>query len=272
METIDPNHLQEAPPPAEEAAPAPAKTPAVAESSKPSRRPRRKKPRRLGRLLLRVIGLVVLLAALAILLAIFIPKMKEATRIDISVPESLSGIMPDEALGYNRVDFQQAILGETREKSELIVLEQDVDVSTEISHTLANISIFSKSKTLISYGTGVYTIDLSVIGSDDIVLDEVAKVVSVTIPHATLTYVNFDVSKTESGETKRAIFGFGEIKLTTEQMTLLESTIEETMREKLGAPEALSAADERALILVRELLDPLVKTVASEFAVKVLMD
>jgi hypothetical protein len=44
------------------------------------------------------------------------------------------------------------------------------------------------------------------------------------------------------------------------------------MREKLGAPEALSAADERALILVRELLDPLVKTVASEFAVKVLMD
>lgn len=272
METIDPNNIPKAPPPAEDAPLTPAETPELTEAAAPPRRPRRKKPRWLGRLLWRVIVLVVLLAAVAILLAIFIPKIKEATRIDITVPDSLAQIMPDEQLGYNRIDFQQAILGETREKSELIVLEQDVDVSTEISHTLANISIFSKSQTLISYGTGIYTIDLSGIGSDDIVLDEIAKVVSVTIPHATLGYVNFDVSKTESGETRRAIFGFGQIKLTTEQMTLLESTIEETMREKLGAPEALAAADERALILVRELLDPLVKTVASEFAVKVLMD
>lgn len=271
METIDPNNPQDAMAPAVKI-PAP-EAPGQAEPpEKPGRkRARRRRPRWLGRVLWRVIGLVILLGVVAVLLAIFIPKVKEATRIDITVPDSLSGLAPDEELGYNRFDFQEAILGETREKSELIVLEQDVDVSTEISHTLANISLFAKSQTLISYGTGIYTIDLSVIGSGDIVLDEIAKVVSVTIPHATLSYVNFDVTKTESGETKRAIFGFGEIKLTTEQMTMLESAIEQTMREKLGAPEALSAADERALILVRELLDPLVKTVASEFAVKVLM-
>lgn len=273
METNDPNRTLDEAAPGADAQPVQAEGPDPAKADgKPRRaRSRLRKPRWLSRLLWRVVGLVVLLGVVAVLLAIFIPKVKEATRIDISLPDSLSQLTPDEELGYNKFDFLDAILGETREKSELIVLEQDVEVSSEISHTLANISLFAKSQTLLSFGTGIYTIDLSRIGPGDIVLDEIAKVVSVTIPHAALTYVNFDVTKTESGETKRAIFGFGQIKLTTEQMTMLESSIEQAMREKLGAPEALTAADERALILVRELLDPLVKTVASEFAVKVLM-
>lgn len=240
-------------------------------AEQPPKSGRRRAPRWLGGLFWRIAGFVILVGAAAILLAVFIPKIKEAARIQISVPDSLAQLMPDEEMGYTTIDFQEAILGETREKTELVVLERDVQVSTEISHTLANISLFEKSQTLTSYGTGVYTVDLSGIGAEDIAFDPEAKIVTVTIPHTKLAYVDFDVSKTESGETRRAIFGFGVIKLTTEQMTILESSIEQTMREALDTPEALAAADERALIAVRELLEPLVKAVSTECALKVRM-
>lgn len=225
-----------------------------------------------GRLLWRLIVLATLVVVIIVLLAIFLPKAKESLKIEVELPETLSGLLPDNKMGYNKIQFQDAILGETREKSELVVLEQDVEVSTEISQALANIALFEKTKTLISYGTGIYAVDLSGIGAAQIALDEEARLVTVVIPHATLAYVNFDVTKTESGQTKRALFGFGDIKLTTEQMTLIETSVDAAMREKLGSPEALLAADERALKRVSELLDPLVKSVAAEFSVVVVMD
>lgn len=223
------------------------------------------------RLLWRIILLAALVLVIVAVLAIWAPKIQESLRIDVDLPDSFSELLPDEEMGYNKIRFQEAILGQTREKSELVVLEQDVQVTSEISQALANIALFEKTQTLISYGVGVYAVDLSGVGAGEIGLDETARLITVTIPHAKLAYVQFDVTRTESGETRRALFGFGDIKLTTEQTTLLETSIEAAMREKLGASEALHAADERALILVRELLDPLVKSVAADFAVKVIM-
>lgn len=246
---------------------------AEAERSRRAKRLRPERPPRrpAGRLLWRLILLAALIVIIIVLLAVFAPRVKDSLKIEVEMPESFAELLPDGKMGYNRIQFQDAILGETREKSELIVLEQDVQVMTEISQALANIALFEKTQTLLCYGTGVYAVDLSGIGAEQIAFDESARLITVTIPHATLAYVNFDVTKTESGQTKRALFGFGNIKLTTEQMTLLETSVDAAMREKLGAPEALTAADERALICVRELLDPLVKSVSEDFAVKVLM-
>ncbi len=245
---------------------------AEAEQSRREKRLRPEPGRRRGRgLWIRLIIVLALAAVILALLLLLAPKISDSLRIDVDIPTSFAELLPDEEMGYNKIQFQEAILGETREKSDLVVLEQDVQVTTEISQALANIALFEKTQTLVSYGTGVYAVNLSDVGAQQISLDEAARIVTVSIPHAALSYISFDVSRTESGQTKRAIFGFGDIKLTTEQMTILETGIEEAMREKLDAPEALTAADERALILVRELLDPLVKSVAPEFSVKVVM-
>ena len=149
------------------------------------------------------------------------------------------------------------------------MLEQDVSVSTRVSQALANLALFEKSQIIRSYGTGVYTVDLSKLSSVDITLDSTLNLVTLVIPHAVLAYVTVDVEKTEFEETKKALFAFGEIKLTNEQLNLLEQNIQDAMMEQLDSADMLAKADEFALSQVQKLLEPIVQTVSNKFLLKV---
>ncbi len=179
---------------------------------------------------------------------------------------------PDETMGYNSIDFQNAILGEAREKQELIVMEQDVQVDTEISNALANIEIFKKTQMIHTFGTGVYTVDLSKIDADHIAVDETGQTVTVTIPHAVLQYVNVDVDQTTFEETEHEIFGFGDIKLTQEQQKVVDESIDDVMRETLSDQVLLDQADEIAVLKVAEIFQPLVSAVSDTYLVEVVQE
>ena len=213
----------------------------------------------------------VVLIAILIAVLFFLPKVRDFLTPDINIdmPDSLSGLLPDETMGYNQIDFSNAILGESRTKSDFVVLEQDVSVSTRVSQALANLALFEKSQIIRSYGMGVYTVDLSKLLSTDIALDNKLNLVTIVIPHATLAYVTVDVEKTEFEETKKALFAFGEIKLTNEQLNLLEQNIQDAMKEQLGSADMLAKADEFALSQVQKLLEPIVKSVSAKYILKV---
>jgi hypothetical protein len=185
------------------------------------------------------------------------------------VPDSLSGLLPDEEMGYNQINFSNAILGESRTKSDFVVLEQDVTVTTRVSQALANLALFEKSQLITSYGTGVFTVDLSKLTAADISYDEKLAVVNVVIPHTALSYVTVDVEKTEFEETKKAIFAFGDIKLTNEQLNILEQNIQDAMTEQLSTPDMLAKADVQALSQVQKLFEPIVQAVAPEIVLTV---
>ncbi|MEN6419548.1 MAG: DUF4230 domain-containing protein [Clostridiaceae bacterium] len=232
-------------------------------------RPRRRVKSRAVRWLLRLILFVILVIALLIAYA----KLRDFLTggLTITVPESLSELMPDETMGYSRFDFSNAILGESRQKSEFVVLEQDVTVTSRVSQALANLALFEKSQLIRSYGTGVYSVDLSKLTEGDIALDNDTKTVTVTIPHAALSYLTVDVDKTEYEETQKAIFAFGDIKLTNEQMGLLEQSIQDAMRAELETADMLSNADASAVTQVQKLFLPLVQAVASDYTVVILL-
>lgn len=215
-----------------------------------------------------------LLLAILITALFFLPKIKDffTPGIDFSAPDSLSGLLPDEKMGYNQIDFSNAILGESREKSDFVVLEQDVTVTSRVSQALANLALFEKSQVIRSYGTGVYTVDLSSLKQEDIVLDTDLASVTICVPHAALSYITVDLEQTEYEETKKALFAFGEIKLTSEQTNLLEQNIEDTMREQLTAEGMLQKADAHALSQVQALFAPVVESVASDYIVVVEFD
>jgi hypothetical protein len=214
-------------------------------------------------------GVVLIIVLVAVLF--FLPKIKSllSPNLNIDIPDSLNGLLPDEKMGYNKIDFSNAILGESREKSDFVVLEQDVTVSTRVSQALANLALFEKSQVIRSYGTGIYTVDLSKLSANDITLDDQLNLISIAIPHATLSYVTVDVERTEFEETKKALFAFGEIKLTNEQLNLLEQNIQVAMKEQLSSAEMLAKADAFALSQVQKLLEPIVQSVAKEFIVKI---
>ena len=211
------------------------------------------------------------LAAILIAILFLLPKIKDFLTPDVTidVPDSLDALLPDETMGYSKFDFSDAILGESREKSDFVVLEQDVTVATRVSQALANLALFEKSQVVRSYGTGVYTVDLSGLTADDVSLDEQLQQVTVVIPHAALSYVTVDVEKTEFEETKKALFAFGEIKMTNEQLNLLEQSIQDAMREQLSSAEMLEKADAHALSQVRDLFGPIVRSVAPEYVVAI---
>jgi hypothetical protein len=213
---------------------------------------------------------LVLLAAIIIAVLFLLPKIKAffTPDIDIGLPDSFDSLLPDKVMGYSKIDFENAILGESREKSAFVVLEQDISVSTRVSQALANLALFEKSQVIRSYGTGVYTVDLAGLTGADISVDPDLEQVTVSIPHATLAYVTVDVDKTEFEETKKAIFAFGEIKLTNEQLNLLEQSIQDTMKEQLSSTEMQYKADIHALAQVRALFEPIVSSVAPAYVVK----
>ena len=213
-----------------------------------------------------------LLFAAIVIAALFLyPRIQAffSPKIDLSAPDSLSGLLPDEQMGYNKIDFSNAILGESRTKSDFVVLEQDVTVSTRVSQALANLALFEKSQVIRSYGTGVYVVDLSALSENDIAVDEALTSVTIHIPHAKLSYVTVDLDKTEYDETQKAIFAFGEIKLTSEQTNILEQNIEDAMREQLTTQEMQDKADAHALSQVRSLFEPIVQSVAPNFIVNI---
>jgi len=231
------------------------------------RPPRRLFRRRGSRLLNRILLLVILV--LLALIVFYKAGDWFKSGLHIEAPESLSAFMPDETMGYSQIDFSNAVLGESRTKSDFVVLEQDVSVTSRVSQALANLALFEKYQIIRSYGTGVYTVDLSKLTADDVTVDEALQQVTVTIPHAALTYVTVDVEKTEYEETEKALFAFGEIKLTNEQLNLLEQSIDEAMHAQLETADMLAKADAHALSQVQKLFEPVVQSVAADYIVAI---
>lgn len=213
----------------------------------------------------------IVLIAILIAVLFLLPKIKDAMTPDINIdmPDSFNALLPDEKMGYSQIDYSDAVLGESRTKSDFVVLEQDVEVSTRVSQALANLALFEKSQVIRSFGTGVYTVDLSKLSADDVTFDQKLNLVTIVIPHAALSYVTVDVEKTEFEETKKALFAFGEIKLTNEQQNILEQDIQTAIQEQLESSDMLAKADVAALSQVLHLLEPVVKTLDPEVILNV---
>ena len=215
--------------------------------------------------------ILILILIIVILTLLLIPSLRDTLGLG-KWPTSFSELLPEEVMGYNESEITQALLGETRARQELIVLEQDVSVQMEITRTLANIPLFEKSKTVYAYGTGAFGVDLSQITEETILFDHETKTVTLSIPHARLVYVDPDYSKTEFGDTERALLAFGDIKLTQEQQNVLNHQIEESMTETLSGSNRLAVADLRAVQQVKALLGPILYGVNPDYSLKVIQE
>lgn len=214
---------------------------------------------------------IILIAILAISGSLMVSSVREALGIG-DWPTSFRDLLPDELMGYNDVEITQAILGEVRDKNQLIVMEQDIEVQTEISRTLANIPLFEKTKTIYSYGTGAYALDLSAITEGAISFDHHRKEVIMQIPHAALAYVDPDFSKTKFGDTEKALLAFGDIKMTQEQENVVNKEIEDAMWNKLNTDNRLAVADLKSVQQVKKLLAPIVQEINEDYTLKVVQN
>ena len=179
-------------------------------------------------------------------------------------------IIEEHFAGYTAVDFQDAIRGEAVGHSELIVMEEPMQLSTTLlKEGPWEWEVFRRTKNVTYYGTGVYTVDLSTLNTSKIKVDEDAKKVTVTVPHAVLQYINPDYDKIEFEDTETGLLAFGDIKLTAEEQAALENSVLDAMREHLTSKELMESADKFAEMKIWEIFQPLVTSVSPEFQLEV---
>lgn len=207
---------------------------------------------------------LLMIAAACLLLFIAALSMLEASQ---QTPVQLS----DGGIEETTIDFQSAILGESREQQMYVVLEQDVTVESRISQTVLDLAIFQKSRTVQSYGTGCYAVDLAKLTAEDITVDDTKKVVSVAIPHAVLYAVEYDLANSTFTDDKQGLLAFGELKLTLEQTNELQQSIDTALRETLEAKELYELADETASEQVALLFTPIVTALSEDYSVRIVL-
>ena len=213
--------------------------------------------------------IIIIVAVIAIAFFLFKPQLGGLLSA-FSMPDSVA---PDEVMGYNSIDFQEAILGESRERSALIVWEQDVEVRSEISSAFGNFDFLKKSKVIHTFGTGKYTVELGGIDNEHITVDETLKTVTITIPHSVLDSVSIDPNNTTFEETEHNLpIKLGDIKMTQEQQNELDKSIDGVLREKLNIAEHFAKADDVAIYNIQEIFQPLVTAVSDQYEVVVVQE
>ena len=175
----------------------------------------------------------------------------------------------DDNLEHSTAELTELVVTESRSSSELIVYEEDFSASQELSKTLFNWDIFRKSQTVTSYGTALYTVDLSAVSSEAVSYDASANVITVAVPHSTLKTVTVDVEKTEFSDVSRKLFGWGDLTLTPEQQNVIQQDLQANLEALANRPDALARADQSAVTVLTELYQNALKPVDSSIVVHI---
>lgn len=180
-------------------------------------------------------------------------------------------VLSESGIEQTQIDFQSAILGESRERQMYVVLEQDVTVESHVSQTVLDLDIFRKSRTVQSYGTGCFAVDLSKLTASDITVDDTKRIVSVAIPHAELYSVEYDLANSTFTDDKQGMLAFGELKLTLEQTNELQKSIDAALHDALETKKMYELADETASEQVAALFTPIVQALSEEYTVRIVL-
>ncbi|MEE8807494.1 MAG: DUF4230 domain-containing protein [Lactimicrobium sp.] len=172
--------------------------------------------------------------------------------------------------GYKAADFADVILGECKRQTLLIVDEQEVSVPSTITDAgFMKLGLFSKTQNLTLYGTGTYTIDLSKITADDVVLDDTNFTITINVPYPELHTVAFDPTKTVIGDTERGWLAFGNITMNAKQQKEFETTANEKLSDRLNQDDCFDKAARYTKLSATELFQPIIERVSPAYKINI---
>lgn len=126
---------------------------------------------------------------------------------------------------------KETLVNEIKQKQKLITTEVNLTEKITIDNSWTNLSIFKKIQNINFVGTGIYSVDLSNLTSNDVNIQ--GNTISITLPKPSVEMVNIDENKTTYEPTENGLFRFGDIKLSTEDHETLRSDVIERMKDKM---------------------------------------
>lgn len=158
------------------------------------------------------------------------------------------------------VEIGPVLLQEAQQEKKLIIMTQKASASQIAKKGgLFGIPIFKQTKAIVFYGEGTFFVDLSSLTSDDFVIDKEEKTITIYIPKPQFT-VKLLPNETEFFDSSNGMLRFGEMEITPEYMSKLESEGIERISQTLSSDSnTLATAEKFAKLSVKELFEPLVK-------------
>ncbi|MBR0342500.1 MAG: DUF4230 domain-containing protein [Oscillospiraceae bacterium] len=159
-----------------------------------------------------------------------------------------------------QVEFGDVILDEAQREKKLIVLTQKGTVPVQAEKKgLFKWKVFSQTKYMLFHGVGSYSVDLAKVKDTDIIVDAKNQVIEIHIPDPVLS-VEYIPEDTEFLDSSNGILRFGEMEITPEMMTALETTGKEALRENFEKDESsMDTARKYAALSVKEIFEPVLK-------------
>ena len=225
-----------------------------------------KKKQKLNLMWLLRVGIILGVAVFVIL------GLRSCTQFDINMPDFSHIFEKDPEMGYRDYEIIELIAGESRETKEIKVLEQDLEAEGIYDNTFLNIDWFRKSQKVHMFGTASYTVDLSKIDENDIIVDEETKTITIVIPHSQMDMLEMHYDQTTFDEVDREILGWGEVHFTPEQLNLIQQEMTDTMKEMANEKEFLDKADESASKQVASLYKDLLVELSEDSKIVVVFE
>lgn len=170
------------------------------------------------------------------------------------------------------VNFSEVLLGNQEETRKLIVSTQEATVSTELSDKVIQKLDFDflKKTQKVSYtGCGYFVVDLDQFTKESIIQDDENKVVTIKIGHAYLQAIEIDPDKVIVDEVKKGLLTWGDIELTVKDYNEIEKELRNRLEAEFNTAENGQKADETALHMVKEVYEPIVRAIDSQYNVVV---
>ncbi|MBQ9326948.1 MAG: DUF4230 domain-containing protein [Solobacterium sp.] len=165
----------------------------------------------------------------------FFPSSQEVHTVSLEEKETI--------MHQTEVNVQELIVQESRTTAELLVYEQDLSLTQEISTSFLNLDLFKKSMTMTSYGTAFYTIRLNDLQKDDVIFDSDNDTITITVPHSELKTVTVYPEQTEFSDVDHHLLSFGDLKLNAEQQNLIQQELQNELETEASSQRYLTRAD-----------------------------
>ena len=150
---------------------------------------------------------------------------------------------------------KDALVSEIREKQDLITMEVDMIEKVVIDNSWGDLSIFKKVQSVNYFGKGLFTVDLSQIKPENLVVQEDEKRLTIKIPEPIIKAITIDEEKTTYENPENGVFRFGEIKLTAAENQTMVRSVKEKMSKKMLENELYERASKTTEAIVKGLIE-----------------
>lgn len=171
-----------------------------------------------------------------------------------------------------QIDFSEVIIGKEKESRKLIVYEQEATVSTQLTDNLIkklDLDWLKKTQKVSYTGKGYFVVDLDKLTKKDVLEDKSKKLITIKIGHAYLEAIEINPEDIIIDDVKESFLAKGDIKLSVEDYNIIERELKTKLEAKFNSAENGQKSDEIALKMVKNVYEPIVKAVDSEYSVYV---